>query len=461
MDLKFDGYKYAELIDSQGINTKIIADIISDYESTKGKLMDKYGRYKQSQESTPILTREFTGAAAKKINNKIANDYLGEIVDTKVGYVFGVPVTVNYDKSAGEYQTVNEQIQRFEKVNNFDDFNAEMSKFAAICGLDTAICYIDKEGQERVMRVDPWETIVISKTAMTEPEYGLVYYETWDEKCRVEFYDGKNKTIYEGGSFSAAALAEVETKPHMFDYCPVFGVPNNAELLGDADKVLSLIDGFDRSLSDMNNEIEQFRTAYMKFVGYQPDDDAIEAMIKTGALYVEDSEGNIDWLVKDLNPAYIDSHLNRLEANITRFAKHVNFTDAAFGSDITGPAMRYKLFALETKAKYFERKHESALQYMFKVLGSAWSKKGIAFDYTKLDIVYTRNIPVNIVDEANAATTLSGITSKRTALGTLSFVKDVDEELDQIEEEKKNMIDLEDPALNNNLDNNKDGQAVK
>jgi SPP1 family phage portal protein len=195
----------------------------------------------------------------------------------------------------------------------------------------------------------------------------------------------------------------------------------------------------------------------MKFVGYQPDEDEIAAMVKTGAIWLPDSEGDVGWLVKDLNPAYIDSHLNRLEANITRFAKHVNFTDAAFGSDITGPAMRYKLFALETKAKYFERKHESALQHMFKVLGSAWSKKGIAFDYTKLDIVYTRNIPVNIVDEANAATTLAGITSKRTALGTLSFVKDVDEELDQIAQEREEMVNLDDPALNDNLDKNKDG----
>jgi SPP1 family phage portal protein len=456
--MDFNSYKYAEMIDSQGINTKIISDIISDYESTKADLMLKYGRYKQAKEATPILTREFTGAAAKKINNKLANDYLAEIVDTKTGYMFGVPVTVNYEKKAAEYKSVDELIQRFEKVNNFDDFNAEMSKFAAICGFDTAICFIDKEAQERVMRVDPWETIVISKTNMMEPEYGLLYYETWDEKKRVEFYDGTYKTVYEGGSFSAAALAEVEKKPHMFDYCPVFGVPNNAELLGDADKVITLIDAFDRSLSDMNNEIEQFRAAYMKFIGYQPDDTEIEAMIKTGALYLPDSEGDVGWLVKDLNPAYIDSHLNRLEANITRFAKHVNFTDAAFGSDITGPAMRYKLFALETKAKYFERKHESALQHMFKVLGSAWSKKGIAFDYTKLDIVYTRNIPVNIVDEANAATSLRGAgVSQRTVLGTLSFIKDVDEEMDLIAQEKEDMINLDDPALNDNLDKNKDG----
>lgn len=85
--------------------------------------------------------------------------------------------------------------------------------------------------------------------------------------------------------------------------------------------------------------------------------------------------------------------------------------------------------------------------YMFKVLGSAWNTKAIAFDYTMLDMRYTRNIPVNLVDEAQAAILLSGITSKQTALGTLSMIPDVDEEIRQIEDEKLNTPNLDDPDL--------------
>ena len=444
-----DFYKYAEMIDEQGINTKIIAEAIRDHQSMRTRMLDRYGRYKQETANVPIMTREFEGIAAKRINNKLANDYFSEIIDTKVGYMFGLPVVTNYDKKAKGYETAINQIEQFKKINNYDDLNAEMGKFSAMCGYDAGLCYIDKEGQERVIRLDPWESIIISKTAITEPEYGIVYYKTWDERYRVEFYDSKEKVIFEGKGFGESELVEVSRKLHTFDYCPLFGVPNNAELQGDADKVLSLIDGYDRAFSNMADEVEQFRLAYLLYIGYEPDDDVLEEMVKTGALYIPDATdgAKIDWLIKNLDPKYVDSFINRAEANITRFAKHVNFTDAAFGSDITGPAMRYKLFQLEAKAKYFERKHESAMLYMFKVIGSAWNKRQIPFDWTMMDLVYTRNIPVNLLDEAQTATTLAGIASKRTALGVLSVVKDIDEEINTIEQEKAELIDLDDDDL--------------
>jgi SPP1 family phage portal protein len=438
--------KYAEEMAAKGPNNwDLVNAIITDHQTLQTHALDNYGRYQQARANTPILTREFEGEAAKKINNKLANDFFAEIVDTKVGYVFGLPVTVNYDKSVAGYDVAVKTIEDFKKVNSFDDFNAEVGKFAAMCGYDAALCYIDAEGQERIMRIDPWEAIVLSTTEITEPQFGIRYYTTWEDKQRVDVYDATNRYTFIDGILT-------EEKEHMFSYCPLFGIPNNAELQGDGDKVFSLIDGYDRALSDMNSEIEQFRNAYIKFIGYEPDETIIAAMLKTGALFIPDaSDGeNIDWMVKDLNPAYVDSHLDRVEANITRFSKHVNFTDAFGGGQVTGPAMKYKLFALETKAKYFERKHEAAMLYMFKVLGSAWETKSIPFDYKALDLVYTRNIPVNIVDEANAATTLAGITSKRTALSTLSVIKDVDEEMDLIEQEQEdlqNKLNLDNPDL--------------
>ncbi|MEK4132001.1 phage portal protein [Solibacillus sp. FSL W8-0474] len=446
-------YKYAEILDAaNGVPTpEVLAEIIADHMDMNTRTAENYGRYKQEKEHTPILTREFEGEAAKKINNKLSNDYFGEIVDTKVGYMFGMPVGIQYDKDAPGYATAIKAIERFRKINNLDDLNAEWCKFSSISGYDAGLCYIDKEGKERVMRIDPWEAIVISKTTFTEPEYGLVYYPTWEEnKVCVEFYNAKTKYIFEGADFSNLILNTEKTKPHMFNYCPLFGIPNNEELQGDGDKVFTLIDGFDRAMSDMNSEIEQFRLAYMIFIGYEPDEETLALMMRTGALYIPTSEDGekIEWLTKDLNPAYIDSHLDRLEALIQRFAKHINFTDAAFGSQITGPAMRYKLFALETKSKYFERKHEAAMLYMFKVIGSAWQTKGFPFDYAMIDCIYTRNIPANLLDEAQTATALSAIASKRTALSVVSVINDVDEELRRMEDEKEIYGELDLDNLN-------------
>lgn len=454
--------KYVDLININGITLEIIEQIISDHANKRKDTLEKYGRYKQTEKDVPIFERTFEIETANKINNKLANDWFSEIIDTKVGYLFGKPVIYQVEKHIENYDLVTAAVERFKKINNIDDLNGEWCKFMGMCGYDAGLLYFDKEGQERVMRVDPWEACIISKTEINEPEYALRYYQTHDDKWRVDFYDGYNRTTFEGKELNKVNLIQVEKKPHGFDYCPLFGLPNNAELIGDADKVLSLIDGYDRAMSDMNSEIEQFRLAYMLFIGYAPDDAALERMRKTGALYIPTAEDGEDirFLTKQMDHGFIDSHLDRIEKNIERFAKHVNFSEAFGGGQVTGPAMRYKLFALESKSTITERKHEAAQMHMIKTLGTAWRKRGINIDYTAVDCKYTRNIPVNIVDEANAANALLSVTSLRTALEQLSFVSDVEAEIDRImlEKEEFGNIDLDDERLKakDDKDNNGD-----
>ena len=56
-------------------------------------------------------------------------------------------------------------------------------------------------------------------------------------------------------------------------------------------------------------------------------------------------------------------------------------------------------------------------------------------DWQKIDVKYTLNLPANLLDEAQTAGAMSGITSKRTQLQVLSIVPDVDKEMEQIEKE--------------------------
>lgn len=442
--------KYVDKIAKEGPTPAVLRSILKDHKPARMRMLNLYERYKGTELGVPIYSRSLP-AESNKINNKLADDWMGEIVDTKMGYLFGIPNTATYDKSATKAEEVAKRIERFRKMNNMADLDGEVGKFAAIAGYDALLAYVDPDGNERVMRVDPWEAVIITQTEITEPVYALRYYETPDKRLRVEFYDSTTRTVFEGKS-EGNLQPTGEGGPHMFDYCPLVGVPNNAELQGDAEKVLSLIDAYDRSMSDFNSEIEQFRLAYLLFVGYEPDEKQIEEMRRTGALYIPTSQDGerIEFLTKDLNHDAIDSHLDRLEANIIRFAKHVNFTDAAFGGDITGPAMRFKLFMLEAKAKIAERKHEAAMMYLFKVIGSAWKKRGLPeFDYTFLDFQYTRNVPVNLKDAADTMTAMWGKTSKRTALSVMPNIPDVDEELRRIEDEAPE-VNLDDPELNPN-----------
>ena len=172
--------------------------------------------------------------------------------------------------------------------------------------------------------------------------------------------------------------------------------------------------------------------------GLGADDETLERLKETGILELLEESDDVRYLTKDINDAIIENHLNRLEKDILRFAKSVNFTDESFAGNVSGVAMKFKLMALENKSITMERKMTAALRYQFKILFSAWGTKGKASedDYLKVWFGFTRNLPANILEEAQIAGSLKGLVSEETRLSLLSFVDDVQYEIDKMKEEQ-------------------------
>lgn len=431
------------------VTSEIIKDLIDDHAPKRAKMLALYNRYKT--DDLPIFNREFEDK--EKINRKLNNSFDSEIVDTKVGYFIGNPISYQARDEQGKTATA---LSEFILRNNIDDLDSETVKMATICGKSARLLYIDRDGLERAMNVPPWEVVLVYDRSINEPQFALRYYEiTVKEgneektKTRVEWYDDLTVTYYledESGEYVLDISEPVNPQPHLFDLVPIIVFPNNEEQQGDAEKVLSLIDAYDRTLSDVNSEVEQFRLAYMAFYGYDPDEETLKKAARTGAFGLDEkTEGvGIEFITKDLNDAVIEHHLDRLEANIMRFGKSVNMTDEQFASNLSGVAIRYKLMALETKCITMERKITAALRQQFKVLCTAWAKKGISADYTDIHFEFKRNLPVNIKDEAEATSLLRGQVSERTRLALLSFVGNVAGEIEEMAKDNDGLLDLDD-----------------
>ena len=441
-----------ELVQLNGhVTSDIIKDLIADHAPVRARMLGLYNRYKTND--LPILNREFEDQG--KINRKLNNSFDSEIVDTKVGYFIGYPISYQVDKEQPGAEKINATLQDFKLRNNIDDLDSETVKMATICGYAARLLYIDRDGLERAMNVNPWEVILIYDRSINEPQFALRYYditvkEGKQEKTRtrVEWYDDTTVTYYiqdDSGENVPDISEPVNPQPHLFDLVPVIVFPNNEEQQGDAEKVLNLIDAYDRSLSDVNSEIEQFRLAYMAFYGYDPDEETLAKAKKTGAFGLDEKgEGvGIEFITKDMNDQVIENHLNRLEANIMRFGKSVNMTDEKFAGNLSGVAIRYKLMPLENKCITLERKMTASLRQQFRVLATAWAKKGIQVDYTNIFFDYKRNLPVNLTDEADSTSKLKGMISERTRLAQLSFVDDVDWELAEMAKDAEGRVNLD------------------
>lgn len=459
-----------EEIRENGITPELLSKIIIKHLPNADYNKYLYNRYMAIYGGVPIFERQPRYDEENPINNKINNDFMSEIVDFKVGYFAGEPIAYSYSKTdeseestGGEkgVDKASEVLTDFTTRNNMFGVDMETTKNASIYGYSGRLFYIDKEGTERVMPVHGFETIILSDTTIAEPEFAIRYYKVTDindvESWKVEFYDSRSIKIYTG---ELESLGFVEERQHMFDYCPLQGIPNNAECMGDAEKVLNLIDDYDKVTSDNSNEIESFVHALMQ-VSVHVDDEVIQKAQKSGVLVIPQVGSNpvsepVKWVTKEINDAFTEHHLQRLEANIYRFSKTPNMNDDIFSS-ASGVALKFRLHGLETKCATFEASVMNAAQHMWRVLASSWNKKGNSIDPLQIVMEFKRNFPLDALSEAQTAQAqIAAGLPKRFVFGQLSSVDDVDYIMELLEQEKEEIAKLyPDLPVNDNDDTGK------
>ena len=483
------------LDENGGVPTiEIIKKILNKHRPKREHMLGLHNRYLSHMDGVPIFRREFEDPSA--INNKINNDYFSELINTKVGYFAGAPFSYSYsqlaekedDKNKGgilasvkslfskentvkqtetDIETNQKVIERFTIRNNIADKDLEITKLAEICGYAGRLLYINTDGEESIKVINPWECVILARDEITEPSYGIWYYTEEfitdgmsKEVKTVEFYNATDCYIFEDGLEGWVLKDQFK---HMFDYCPLQGIPNNRELLGGAEKVLSLIDGVDRTISDCNSEVEAFKLAYLLVYGVQIDDKTLEEAKRTGCFNIPPmgaTESKIEYLTKQINDTFVENHLNRLEKNIYKFGQTPDMNDMA-ANGMSGIAMKLRLFPLETRCAMFERKLHAANLYMFKVLASAWEKKQIFIDPLEIIIDYRRCMPLDLTYEVDVLAKLDGLVSKHTALSLMSWCDNPDWEIELMEKEKSDIpeINLDENMETENEDSIMDGRS--
>ena len=148
-----------------------------------------YKRYMTLDGELPIFKRK-PRFSDDVINNKINNDFFSEIVDFKTGYFAGEPISYGYSKgeeaesvTGGEVgiDRATKAITDFVTLNNMFGVDMETTKFASIYGYAGRLFYIDLDGNIRVMPVHGYETIILSSTDISWPEFAVRYYEVQDK----------------------------------------------------------------------------------------------------------------------------------------------------------------------------------------------------------------------------------------------------------------------------------------
>lgn len=444
MNLEFEKIKM--MIEKNGglLNKPIVQELMEQHQSFRAQYAKDFERYKTTD--LPIKNRTFEDET--KINNKVNNDFAGEIVDQTVGYLFGTPINYNLDKTKyaedAKYEKHKELLERFNLLNQIKDLDAETGKRQAINGITYRLCYVDKEGQERVKHVPPEEVILLGD--LEDPDYGIWYYQAINENIekvtRIEFYTPEKVIIYDDLD---GVLTVHDELTNVFGYVPIVAFKNNDELQNDFEKVEELIDAYDRLISDGVNESEEFRQAYMVFtnatLGDTDDEEkeTIAAARRNGAFALP-LDSDLKFLTKTIDTSFLEFMKKTLSENIYRFSKSIDMSAENFsGGGESGESRKYKLISLENKASMKERKFNSGLNRMFKVLAGAWNKKGFDIDYLYINFDFKRTLPIDYLYYAQVISQLDPFLSRKSLFGELPFVDDPEYEIEQKRQEQEEM----------------------
>jgi SPP1 family phage portal protein len=431
----------------------MLADLIEDHRANVAlRQQALWKRY--TLEDAPIYHRK--PASYEKVDRRTANDFYGDIVDTKTGYM-GNEVTVSLDRNEykqdgalqeGAFERDREELLAFARGNATEDANSELVRDAAAVGVGYRLLYVrEGENQVRIKNLPPWEVIYIYDQSLDEPQLVLRYYTIQDKRVdyekkltAVEWYDANGIRYYiDNGNmvFEPDADRGVDgEQPHLFSGIPIIPFPNNREITAEPEKVTDLIDAYDAIISSTTSEIEQLRMAYMyaKGAGLNMDAEFIQQLERTG-IFALPEEGEVGFINKQIADAPVQNLLAEIRRNIYQFAKSIDMSKD-FGGEMRVIGWQVALLNLENSSKITERKFTKALRKQYELITQYWREyRGVDVDPMTLEFTFTRNFPRDIRAEAETLQLLLNSVSTKTALEQMSFVDDAEAEMERMEEE--------------------------
>lgn len=375
-----------------------------------------------------------------KANNKLVFDYAGYIIDVLQGLFVGKSISYTPAEGAEKYM---EEMQKILDANDEQDENTELAKMMGINGRGYEIVYVNEDKEICFNEIKPQNMIFVYDNKIKPEPLFAIYLPDADtvgenKSQFIYVYTKKENIVY---STENGGMVEIERTPNIFGEVPVIEFMNNDEGIGDYERVLTLIDEVNVLQSDTSNDFEESTDAILLLYGMlNADADDIERIKKDRILLLDSMSGqSAGWLTKEINDTALQSYKKTLDEAIHKFAKVPNLSDENFAGNISGEAMKFKLFATNQIIAQKQRKFKTALtQRLYLITKVMQLKAQTTGDYKDIQVNFNENTPYNELDNANLVKTLIDAgASRQLAFSKLRGVDDVSRELELQDKQKE------------------------
>ena len=367
-----------------------------------------------------------------KPDNRVVVNFPKYIVDTMNGFFVGNPI-----KIIAEDEVVANYVEYLDRYNDQDDNNAELAKICSIYGKGNEMYYTDEESELCITYLDPKEAFMIYDESIIERP--LFFVRRYVDREGFEYGSISDATSVRNFKVTGGLRWLDEWTPHYFPGVPATEYVENGERQGIFEPVMSMVNAYNKAISEKANDVDYFADAYLKVLGTVVDNEDVK-FIRDNRIVNFEGDGSdkiiAEFMEKPNSDTTQENLLERLERLIFQISMVANISDENFGT-ASGIAMKYKLQSMSNLEKTKERKFAAGMNRRYQLLFGHPASKVPADAWIQLQYKFTPNIPANLQEEAQIASQLEGITSHETQLKVISAVENVKGELDKIEEENK------------------------
>ncbi|WP_422122921.1 phage portal protein [Planococcus sp. X10-3] len=370
-----------------------------------------------------------------KPDNRLVVNFAKYIVDTLNGYFVGTPI-----KTVHPHAETADRMKLIAKRNSQNDNNAELAKMCSIYGHAYEFLYQDDEANTRVTYLRPQEAFVIyDDTIGQKPLYGVHAYKDKDDLLKGAIYSATDKQPFAVNDKGEMVIENGEA--HYYGDVPLIEYLENEEKQSAFESVISLINAYNKALSEKANDVDYFADAYLSILGVEIDQPTLDKIRDNRIINLKEAGGDaskivVEFLDKPNADITQENLIERLKEDIFQIAMVANISDENFGSS-SGISLKYKLQPMENVALMKERKFTAGMMQRFKMMFNVPQQfTQPPESYLEIDYKFSRNIPNNLKEEAETVAQLVGILPNSFLYGMLSNVDNVQDVIDELAKQK-------------------------
>ena len=216
-----------------------------------------------------------------------------------------------------------------------------------------------------------------------------------------------------------------------------------------------MIDAYNALMSDRITDKEQFIDAILAIYGTlladedettvqegeETNSQAAMKRIKKEKLLELPDGSKAEYLTRTFDESGVEILKKAIEQDIHKFSHIPCMTDEAFGGNVSGVAMEFKLLGMENITKIKTRYYKKGLRRRLRIFSNYLNKRsGVNIDIKAIKPTFSRALPKNLLEISQIVANLWGKVGRKTLLAQIPFVDDPDEELRVIEKEEQEAI---------------------